>query len=390
MSVVAETFHDRGQGEGGSTARIGYGVGVSDEPGTRTPGARVNILHVAERAGVSPATVSRSLRGLTKVSPGTRQRVLDAARELSYVGSPSATDGLAAGSRRSVAVIVPFISRWFFSTVTSAAVDFLLVRGFDVILYHLGSADIRDRFFETMPVDPRVEGILTVSMPLTEEHTLALRALGLPMVSVGTEIPGSPWVGIDEAAAARSAVNHLLHLKHERIGMIVGSDSDERFDFVSSVGRRRGYEEALRAAGVTVDERLVAAGPHGLDGGAAAMADLLSRPVMPTAVFAEYDELAIGALWALRRSGLDVPGDVSIVGVDDHEMARMLDLTTVAQSVTTQGEVAAELLLQIVQGDVAAGTEPVLLPTNLVLRGTTTPPTSVRPAARPQARRRDK
>ena len=107
------------------------------------------------------------------------------------------------------------------------------------------------------------------------------------MVSVGTTVPGSPSVGIDEAAAARGAVNHLLHLKHERIGFIAGAADDPRFNFVSSEGRRRGYEQALQAAGLTVDERLVAAGPHGLEGGAAAMAQLLSRPIMPTAVFAD-------------------------------------------------------------------------------------------------------
>ena len=350
----------------------------------------MNIVDVAERAGVSPATVSRSLRGLAKVAPETRQRVLDAARDLSYVASLGAS-GPAAGSRPSVAVIVPFITRWFFSTVTAGAVDFLRIHGYDVLLYHLGSADIRDHFFERMPLDSRVDGILTLSMPLTEEHTLALRALDLPMVSVGTTVPGSPSVGIDEAAAARGAVNHLLHLKHERIGFIAGEADDPRFDFVSSVGRRRGYEQALRAAGLTVDDRLVAAGPHGLEGGAAAMAQLLSRPIMPTAVFAEYDELAIGALWALRRAGLDVPGDVSIVGVDDHEMAPMLDLTTVAQNVAAQGEVAAQLLLQVLQGEVGdtAG-EPVLLPTRLVLRGTTSPPASARSTPRRRAARLDK
>jgi DNA-binding LacI/PurR family transcriptional regulator len=347
----------------------------------------VSIVDVAERAGVSPATVSRSLRGLAKVSPDTRQRVLDAARELSYVTALQASN-LAAGPRHTIAVIVPFITRWFFSTVTAGAVDFLRERGYDVTLYHLGGADVRDHFFGRMPIHPHVVGILTLSMPLTEEHTLALRALDIPLVSVGAPVPGSPSVGIDEAGAARSAVNHLLHLKHEKIGLIAGEADDPRFEFVSSAERRRGYEEALRAAGLTLDERLVASGPHGLAGGAAAMAQLLARPVLPTAVFAEYDELAIGALWALRRAGLSVPGDVSVVGVDDHEMAAMLDLTTIAQSVTIQGEVAAELLLQVLGGETGdAACEPVLLPTTLVLRGTTAPPASDRSTARRRHRK---
>ena len=360
---------------------------VSDDPVPRNLSGRVNIIDVAERAGVSPATVSRSLRGIAKVSPDTRQRVLDAARELSYVTSLQASS-IASGRRRAVAVIVPFITRWFFSTATAGAVDVLGEDGYDVMLYHLGSADVRDHFFERIPLDSRVDGVLTLSMPLTEEHTLALRALDIPLVSVGSAISGSPSVGIDEIAAARGAIHHLLHLKHERIGFIAGEADDTGFDFISSAGRRRGYEQALGAAGLTVDERLVATGPHGIDGGAAAMAQLLARPVLPTAVFAEYDELAIGALWALRRAGLTVPGDISIMGVDDHEMAAMLDLTTVAQGVLEQGQVAARLLVDVLRGQTGDSTrEPVVLPTRLVLRGSTAPPSATKTTSRGVGRR---
>jgi LacI family transcriptional regulator, repressor for deo operon, udp, cdd, tsx, nupC, and nupG len=370
-----------------SAARRSYAGTVSDAAGKKDPGGRVSIVDVAERAGVSPATVSRSLRGLAKVSPDTRQRVLDAARELSYVTSLQASS-LAAGPRHSVAVIVPYITRWFFSTVTAGALDILRERAYDVMLYHLGSADARDQFFERLPIHHRVRGILTLSMPLTDEHTLALRALDIPLVSVGPPVPGSPSVGIDDAGAARGAVNHLLHLKHERIGLITGEADDPGFEFISSVERRRGYEAALGAAGLTVDEGLIAAGRHGLAGGAAAMAQLLARPVLPTAIFAEYDELAIGALWALRRAGLNVPGDVSVVGIDDHEMAAMMELTTVAQSVTHQGRVAAELLLQVLGDEIDdAVRQPVVLPTTLVLRGTTAPPPTARSASRRRPRR---
>ncbi len=267
----------------------------------------MNLQDVAERAGVSAATASRSLRGLAKVSPDTRQRVIEAARELSYTTALQAAPEFAPGPRKTVAVIVPFITRWFFTTVTAAAVDHLREHGYDVLLYHLGSAGVRDDFFSRMPLAGRVDGILVLSAPLNEEHTLALRALDIPFVTVGTTVPGVPAVGIDAVAAARQAVNHLIHLRHRRIGLIVGEADDPRFEFESSAERRRGCEEALQAAGLTLPEELVATGPHGLEGGAEAMTALLSRPVLPTAVFAEYDELAIGALWALRRAGLSVP-----------------------------------------------------------------------------------
>jgi LacI family repressor for deo operon, udp, cdd, tsx, nupC, and nupG len=158
-------------------------------------------------------------------------------RRRAYVTSLQASS-IASGRRRAVAVIVPFITRWFFSTATAGAVDVLREDGYDVMLYHL-SADVRDHF-ERIPLDSRVDGILTLSMPLTEEHTLALRALDIPLVSVGSAIPGSPSVGIDEIAAARGAIHHLLHLRHERIGFIAGEADDSGFDFISSAGRRRG------------------------------------------------------------------------------------------------------------------------------------------------------
>lgn len=341
---------------------------------TRGSRQRVSLADVAARAGVSAATASRSLRGGANVSPDTRQRVIEAAHDLSYV---TVLQALNADSmpRRAVAVIVPFVTRWFFSTVTAGAVDYLRGYGYDVLLYHLGDADVRDHFFYRMPLAGRVDGILSLSMPLTEHHTLSLRALGMPLVSIGSSIPGSPSVGIDEVGTARTAVDHLINLRHRRIGLIAGRPDDARFEFRSSSGRRLGYEKALAAAGIEVDERLVVDGPHGIKGGAAAMTELIGRPELPTAVLAEYDELAIGALWALRRARLRVPHDLSIVGIDDHEMAEFVDLTTVAQSVTEQGRIAARLLLQLLGA--VKGTppdQPVVIPTRLILRGTTAPP----------------
>lgn len=358
---------------------------MSDRLDTERPVTRVSLQDVAQRAGVSVATASRSLRGLAKVSPETRHRVITAARELSYTAALPAAPEFAPGPRKAVAIIVPFITRWYFSTVTAAAVDHLRQQGYDALLYHLGSADARDDFFARMPLVGRVDGVLVLSAPLDEEHTLALRALDLPFVTVGTTLAGVPSVAIDAAAAARQAVNHLLHLRHRRIGLILGEADDPRFEFASSADRRRGYEDALTAAGLALDHSLIATGAHGTDGGAQAMAALLSRPTLPTAVLTEYDELAFGALRTLRRAGLRIPDDISVVSIDDHEMAALFDLTTVAQDVAGQGRIAAELLLREVD---AADSDPepphVLLPTRLVVRHTTAPPSPPQIPADPE------
>lgn len=336
---------------------------------------RARLADVAARAGVSVATASRSLGDGARVSPQTRRRVLDAARELSYEASRRQS---ASGSRtrRAVAIIVPFVTRWFFAKATVAALDVLRASGHDVLLYHLGSASARDDFFERMPLAAGVDGVLSLSMPLTEVHTLSLRALGLPLVSIGSHIDGFPSVGIDDVAAARLATHHLLNQGHRRIGLIAGKPDDTRFDFTASMSRRLGYEEALSSVGLSFDPRLMVEGSHGIDGGARAMTELLTRPRLPSAVLAEFDELALGALWALRRAGLRVPHDISVVGIDNSEMAEFVDLTTVAQDVDAQGRAAARMLLQLLGDEPGVPSpEPVLYPVQLVLRGSSAPPT---------------
>ncbi|MDN5858140.1 MAG: LacI family transcriptional regulator [Pseudonocardia sp.] len=338
-----------------------------DEPQVRAGRARqATIVDVAALAGVSPATVSRSLRGHSNVSAGARQRVLDAARELAYTVSPHAS-GLASGRTGAVGVVVPFVTRWFFANVIAGLHDALSVAGYDLLLYHLDDGAARDRFFERMPLARRVDAVVSVAMPLSEDHTRALRALGMPMITVGARVPEVPGVGIDDRLACRTAVHHLLHQGHERIVLLAGLSDDRGFGFVSSHRRRAGYLEAMAAAGLSPCVHQVV--DFGIEAGATAMAEILGRERLPTAVVAEYDELAIGAIWAMRRASVAVPGQVSIVGMDDHEMATVVDLTTVAQPVRVQGAEAGRLLaVRLAGGEVAGET---VLPTRLIVRGST-------------------
>lgn len=338
--------------------------------------SRPGIVDVAALAGVSPATVSRSLSHPSKVSARTLDRVMDAAQKLSYVPSHYAA-GLASGRTRTIGVVVPFVTRWFFASVVSGVTEVLERAGYDVLLYHLGSAVDRDRFFDRMPLARRVDGVLSLSMPLTEDHTLALRALDIPIVSVGSKMSGLPSVRIDEVAVAERAVNHLLQLGHRRIAFLGGTSDDPDFGFVSSADRLQGYRQSLSNAGVEPDPAMEAFGRYGIDGGATAMAQLMSAPQRPTAVFAEYDELAMGALWSIRRAGLVAPRDISVVGIDDHEMSKILDLTTIGQDAAGQGALGATLLVQTLNArddaPPARAATDMVLPTELILRGSTAP-----------------
>ncbi|MEU8297925.1 LacI family DNA-binding transcriptional regulator [Micromonospora sp. NPDC048909] len=350
------------------------------------------IDDVARLAGVSTATVSRALRGLPTVSAATRHRVLAAAEQLDYAVSPSASR-LAGGRTGTVAVVVPRITRWFFSTVVEAVEDFLHQSGYDLLLHNLGGREqIRQRVLRTANLHKRVDAIILVATPLRAADLTALAALDVPGVTIssGTVVPGWPCVRIDDVAAARTATRHLLDLGHRRIAHISG-DPDDELAYTTHLDRRRGYQAELRAAGIRPDPSLDIESQFTIDGGNRAAAELLARGEPPTAIVAACDEMAMGAMTALRDAGLRVPQDVSVIGIDDHDLAGVLGLSTIAQPAAEQGRLAARLLLDPLGGPMVdpvpgrtpgptggrrpdAPTPPVILPTRLVVRESTAPP----------------
>ena len=342
--------------------------------GAPEPTPVAGILDVARLAGVSASTVSRSLRGSAKVSDRTRERVLRAAAELSYVPSPAASR-LASGRTSAIGVVVPFATRWFFSEVLLGVEGPLREAGYDLLLYNVGDPAARAEFFAAMPLRRRVDAVLSIASSLREDEQAALRALGVPIAVIGGPVEGFSRVGVDDRAGAEMAVRHLVVLGHRDIVMIGGEPADP-LGRATTAARRAGFEAALAEAGLPCGPDRVVSRPWGVDGGMAAMEELLARRVLPTAVFAESDEMALGALQVLRRTGLAVPGRMSVVGFDDHEMASVGDLTTIAQPVREQGELAARRLLGLLDTDPGQPAQEVVLPTRLVVRGTTGPPPS--------------
>lgn len=334
-----------------------------------------SIQDVAVRAGVSVATVSRALRGLPNVAPSTRTRVIEAAQDLQYVADPHASR-LAAGRTRTVGIIIPMFTQWFFTQVVSGADAVLAAAGYDVLLYNVGGPEGRDRFLATQPFRKRVDGIIVIDLPLAEQEQATLQRLDLPVVLVGIASSRFPTVTIDNVAAGVIATRHLVNLGHERIGLISGLP-DDPLAFTAPIDRRTGYRQVLEAAGLEVRAELDVPGNFSLKGGAEAMAQLLATDRPPTAVFAESDEMAIGALKTIRDSGLRIPEDLSVVGIDDHDMSEFVGLTTVAQPVVEQGELAGQLFLDALGGTPEGGPPHIELPTRLRVRSTTGP---LRPA----------
>lgn len=343
-----------------------------------------SIGDVAERAGVSVATVSRAIRGLPNVAPRTRTRVLRAAEELQYVAHPHASR-LAAGRTMTVGMAVPLLTQWFFNQVVAGAEAVLAGRGYDVLLYSLPDVDAKTRFLERLPFSKRVDGLIAVDLPLSPGEVRRLSSAGTPLVTVGTASHAARSVGVDNVSAAVTATRHLIALGHRRIGLI-SHLVPQSLAYRSPIDRRAGYERALAEAGIPLCEELIVPGNFALQGGADAMAQLLSLARPPTAVFAMSDEMALGALKVARDAGCRVPGDLSIIGFDDHDLAAFTDLTTVAQPVHRQGETAATLLLDdMVRAGLQReagrlrvdGRSPdrpsVVMPTTMVVRGTTGP-----------------
>lgn len=333
----------------------------------------VSIDEVARRAGVSTATVSRALSGRGQVSDATRARVETAAADLGYVVSASASS-LASGRTRNIGVLVPFLDRWFFSTVLSGTAAALMRRGYDITLYSL-SADPEQRrsVFETFLRRQRVDGVIAVSIELGDEETGRLRELGLPVIAIGGPNPRLTTLTVDDVAVARLATEHLIGLGHHDIAHI-GASPEFDIDFHIPTQRRQGFERALADAGIPARSSLFEPADFTIEGGFRAAKQLLGRPgEHPTAIFAASDEMAIGALLAARELGYRVPEDLSIIGIDGHELGEFFRLTTVDQFPYGQGERAADAILDELEAPDAPAPrhEPGQLPYELIVRGTT-------------------
>jgi LacI family transcriptional regulator, repressor for deo operon, udp, cdd, tsx, nupC, and nupG len=333
----------------------------------------VTIEDVARRAEVSVATVSRALRQLPNVAPATRARVLAAAYELDYVVDPHASR-LAGAGTTTLGLSVPTLGTWYHATLFAAVERVAALAGYHVRPYTMSGPGGPERFLLDLPFRKDVDGLILADAPNGPDELERVAVAGLPLLTLGVWTPAIPSLRIDDVASARTAADHLTDLGHRRLAFLGASD-DDPMRFEAPLHRRRGYLDALRTAGVTVDPDLVVAAGTSIADGAAATHRLLDLRHPPSAVFASSDELAFGALQAARERGLDVPGQLSVVGFDDHPVAIALGLTTIRQDVDALGARAAERLLALL-ADEATGVAHEIHPTELVVRRTTAPPST--------------
>lgn len=340
-------------------------------------GVSVSIRDVAQSAGVSMATVSRALSGRGNVSERSRLRVLEAAESLGFVPSYNASS-LASGRTRNIGVMVPTVSRWFFSSVLEGVSKTLLEAGYDLTLYNTGEqAGNRQSVLTDFLRRQRLDGVVAVSLELSPKEVAQLLRVGRPVVGLGGPIEGAATLHIDDFAVARLATEHLLGLGHTDIAHLSGTAEFER-DFALPANRRLGFEAAMADAGIPVRPEWLVATDFTIPGAHQAAKRLLAGPGRrPSAIFAASDEMAIGAITAAQQLGLHVPYDVSVVGIDGHELGGMFGLTTFDQAPARQGADAARMLLSELESDGAKPQSRAIEP-EFIVRTSTAVPRSLR------------
>ena len=305
------------------------------------------------------------------MSEATRERVLQVIEELEYTPS-SVARRLSLGRTQTVAVVVPFLTHP--SSVERLRGVVAGVRGsaYDLVVLDVETIQQRDRL-RSLAGGDRADGVIVLSLHPTDDDVGLLERTGVAAVLVDAVHPRLPRFVIDDVAGGELATRHLLELGHERIGF-VGDLPEGGFGFTSSDDRREGYRRALASRGLVATDELARTGPHDRVAAAALAADLLALAQRPTAIFAASDTQALGVLQAAAAAGLSVPGDLSVIGFDDIDLASYVELTTVRQPLFESGRLGAEHLLGELQAPTGEAPEK-LLPLDLVVRSTTGPAT---------------
>ena len=329
------------------------------------PSTRVTIRDVAARAGVSTATVSKVINERYGVAADTTARVRAVIDELGYEASIVAQS--LRNRRTNVIGILVADLEPFSTELLKGAADAIRGSGFELVVYSAGGLAGEhvgwERRYLTRLSGTLVDGAVLVTPTVVDV------VYDAPIVAVDPHTgPSSlPTVDSDNLRGARLATEHLIELGHHRIAMLTG-----RPDLQSARLRERGYREALAAAGLGVAEELVQPGEYEPEHSAGAARRLLTQPDRPTAIFAANDVSAIATIDVARELGLDVPGDLSVVGFDNIPESVLCSppLTTVEQPIRRMGHEAIAMLIRLIRGERPEDTH-VTLATELTVRQST-------------------
>lgn len=330
----------------------------------------VTIRDVAQRAGVSVATVSYVLNGTRRMAPDTVARVRRAMAELEY--QPNAVaQSLRTRTTHVIGVLVSDITNPFFATLVRGVEDAAVAAGYSVLVCNSDEDPSKGDSYMRLLLRRRMDGLLIA--PVRDGASPAIQELAkrrMPFVFVDRKAAGVPADAVlsDNVGGAYRATRHLIERGHRRIGIVLGipgaTTTEERF---------AGYRQALEEAGIPFVKELVAWGGYRIEGGQQAAAQLLSGPEPPTAIFSTNNQMTVGVLRELFLRRIPIPDKVAVVGFDDLELAEMMipPLTVVAQDPYKIGRCALELLLERLSDPGAKGFKEIRVPVELRVRRST-------------------
>lgn len=338
---------------------------MSEPPRAAGPSddGRVTLVQVAKLAGVSPTTVSHVLSGKRWVAEATQETVREAIRQLGYRPNNVARS-LRTRRSKMVAVVVPDITNTFYAVLTRGLADAVDGSGYGTYVCNTDGLPDREHAFLADVLDRGVDGVVMAAGEVA--GGVGPGGLGVPAVRIGGDPDDDPHVDLvapDDEIGSHAAVRHLVERGSRRIAIIEGPPA-------SGSGRDAGYRWALRESGIAVNPDLIVRGDWTRPGGRKAMHALMALPERPDAVFCANDLSAIGAIDAAHELGLQVPGDVAIVGFDDVDAATIVNppLTTVRNPAYETGYAAGELLLSRITGSWTGEGRTVVLPCPLIVR----------------------
>ncbi len=332
---------------------------------------RPTIYDVARAAGVSTATVSRALNGTGKIATATRAAIEQAVAELGYRPNTIARS-LVTKSTQTIALMLPDITNPFYASLVEGIQQLALKRGYTMLLCTTGGDPQREEQYLNLLRGSQVAGALVDGLVLPSERIARIVEEGFPIVCLDRDInsPLVPLVQVDNRLGAQLATEHLLALGHRVIGHVAGAP-----ELRISEERAAGYAEALAAAGIDPDRRLVAPGGFTEEDGSDAARTLLDASPRMTAIFAANDLSALGAINAISATGRRVPDDVSVVGFDNLRLSAFMSppLTTIHQPAHEIASRATQILIDLTRGRDVRQMRYVFEP-KLVVRASTAAP----------------
>ena len=331
------------------------------------------IYDVARVAGVSITTVSHVLNNTRRVNAETKERVLQAVEQLGYRPSFLAR-ALVRQETETIALIVPDNVNPFFAEMARGIENYGFAAGHNVILCNSDNDIQKELAYLDMLISKRVDGVIYMTGYTHTEKLEALLAHHIPIVTLDRDYAGIDAILIDNVYGGYEATKHLLSLGHRRIACVAGPETECAIA-TGSVGRVDGYRQALQDAGAAYDPAFVCSGNYTFDSGREAARGLMRLAPRPTAIFACNDVMAIGAISYLDEEGIDVPGEVSVVGFDDVTLARFYSppLTTVATPILEIGQRLCQMLLDRINARLPAETQRVTVRGELRVRCSTAP-----------------